>query len=58
MTLVDICKSVEEENIQLKRSLSAVEDELQALRAQASRSDLIPQYRAAILKLCQFHRLS
>lgn len=52
MTLVDICKSLEDENLRLRHSLSATEDELQNLRNRASRSDLIPQYRAAILKLC------
>jgi hypothetical protein len=50
MTLVEICKSVEDENARLKLSLTSLEDELHTLRSRASKSDLIPQYRAAILK--------
>jgi hypothetical protein len=47
---VDICKSVEDENTRLKLSISNFEHELHTLRSRASKSDLIPQYRAAILK--------
>jgi hypothetical protein len=49
-TLLEICKHLEDENNDLKSKLEADQRELKIYREKASKTTLIPHYRAAIVK--------
>lgn len=50
-TLLDICRALEKENAELRKALVEGEEKWSKAEDQVSKSSLIPQYRAAIVKL-------
>jgi hypothetical protein len=49
-TLLEICKHLEDENAELKKHLDRDQAELQKFQNKASKTSLLPHYRAAIVK--------
>jgi hypothetical protein len=49
-TLLDICRSLENENAELRKALAEGEEKWSKAEDKVSKSALIPQYRAAIVK--------
>ncbi len=53
--MLEMCRSLEEENVSLSKTIEDLKQQLAEAKREASASQLIPHYRLAILRYTGYH---